>query len=81
MTIKNRLAKLESKATKAQRGTWSDFITGAWQPDPAEWAAFLAERKPSEILTAADELIRRGAQPTEDERARIELLRQVTHES
>jgi hypothetical protein len=80
MTIKNRLAKLESKATEAQRGTWKDFITGAWQPDPAAWAAFLAEQKPSEILARADELIAAGAQPTAAQRAAIESIRQATHE-
>ena len=42
MTLTNRLKQLE-KQNPPQRGTWREFITGEWQPDPKEWAAFIAE--------------------------------------
>ena len=79
MSIKNRIEQLE-KQQPAPRGTWKDFITGAWKPDPQAWAAFIADLKPSEIVTAADEVIEQSAIPTPDEAARLASLRSVTHE-
>lgn len=39
---KSRLAQLEKQTQQgANKPTWKDFVTGAWNPDPQEWEAFL----------------------------------------
>ncbi|GEM_PF-3890621 len=48
MSIKNRLAKLEDKQPAEPRPTWKDFITGAWEPSPEEWRAFLERDEQTE---------------------------------
>jgi hypothetical protein len=40
MSIKNRLYKLE-KQDSSSAPSWAEFITGAWQPTPQAWQAFL----------------------------------------
>lgn len=42
MVNKDRLARLEN-TLEPNRPTWKDFITGAWQPSPQEWQAFLLQ--------------------------------------
>lgn len=50
----------------------------AYADEDAQAAVNVAIMKPSEILACCDELIADGTQPTADEHARIESLRQVT---
>ena len=44
MNIKTRLEQLEKTEQIQARPSWFDFITGAWEPDPDEWRAFLEAR-------------------------------------
>lgn len=59
MSIQSRVKQLENQSAP-QLGTWKDFITGVWTPAPAQWAAFIAMQKPSDILARVDELLDRA---------------------
>jgi len=75
--LHNRVKQLENQHRPTPE-TWQDFVTGAWQPNPQEWAAFGARCKPSEIVMLADELIANGTTPTDEDRARLDALRRIT---
>jgi hypothetical protein len=86
---KSRIEKLEAKE-QAQPLTWQRFIDmdpetfqNLYDNDPrikAAWSEFVADMKPSEIISQIDELIAQGVQPTDDQRAAIESMRLTIHE-
>ena len=74
-SLNNRVQQLEKQQIQAT-GTWRDFITGAWQPQPHEWAAFLALQRPSDIAASAEQLLEQGCPATDEQRAALESMKQ-----